>query len=68
MVREFAAQLLEELGYATPWTHSGQAALDLLNEAPDSFDIVFTDVVVPGVSGVALGQASSASIQACRWC
>jgi DNA-binding NtrC family response regulator len=57
MVGEFAAQLLEELGYTTTWAHSGQAALDLLNEAPGSFDAVFTDVVMPGMSGVALGQA-----------
>jgi PAS domain S-box-containing protein len=57
MVGEFAAQLLEELGYTTTWAHSGQAALDLLNEAPGSFDVVFTDVVMPGMSGVALGQA-----------
>jgi PAS domain S-box-containing protein len=57
MVGEFAAQLLEELGYTTTWAHNGQDALDLLNNAPDSFDVVFTDVVMPGMSGVALGQA-----------
>jgi PAS domain S-box-containing protein len=57
MVGEFAAQLLEELGYKTTWAHSGQAALDLLHDTPKDFDVVFTDVVMPGMSGVALGQA-----------
>jgi hypothetical protein len=40
MVGEIAAQLLEELGYTSIITHSGHAALGLLNEAPGSFDVV----------------------------
>jgi PAS domain S-box-containing protein len=57
MVGEFAAQLLEELGYTTTWAHNAQSALDILKEKPGTFDVVFTDVVMPGMSGVALGQA-----------
>lgn len=57
MVGEFAARLLEELGYATTWAASAQAALDLVDEVSNHFDVVFTDVVMPGMSGVELAQA-----------
>jgi len=57
MVGEFAARLLEELGYATTWAASAQAALELVDGGPERFDVVFTDVVMPGMSGVELAQA-----------
>ncbi len=56
-VGEFAADLLEEIGYAAVWVASAQAALDLLAATPDRFDAVFTDVVMPGMSGVDFAQA-----------
>ncbi|MEZ0136277.1 MULTISPECIES: hybrid sensor histidine kinase/response regulator [Novosphingobium] len=55
-VGEFAAQLLAELGYDTTWASNGQAALDLIREAPERFDLVFSDVVMPGMTGIELGQ------------
>lgn len=55
-VGEFAAQLLEELGYATMWASNAQAALDLIAEKPDRFDAVFSDVVMPGLNGVEFAQ------------
>ena len=55
-VGEFAARLLEELGYATRWASDGQTALDLLAEHPDLFNLVFSDVVMPGISGLELAK------------
>jgi len=55
-VGEFATQLLEELGYSTTWASNGLAALQLIEEHPDRFDAVFSDVVMPGISGLDLAQ------------
>ncbi|HYW16322.1 MAG TPA: response regulator, partial [Allosphingosinicella sp.] len=51
-VREFAQELLTDLGCQVLSAGDAQAALDAL-EAED-FDLVFTDVVMPGTSGVEL--------------
>ncbi|MHA0326909.1 PAS domain-containing protein [Sphingomonas melonis] len=56
LVGEFATQLLEDVGYGTVWAPHAQAALDLVNEKPDRFHVVFTDVVMPGMSGIELAQ------------
>jgi len=55
-VGEFAAALLEELGYSTNWAHDAQTALNLVNEKGDSFDAIFSDIVMPGMSGIELAQ------------
>jgi PAS domain S-box-containing protein len=55
-VGEFAAQLLEDLGYSTMWAAGGQAALDLVEEGPQRIDLVFSDVMMPGMNGVDLAQ------------
>jgi PAS domain S-box-containing protein len=55
-VGEFTKQLLEELGYTATWAPSAQAALRVLEKEADRFDAVFSDVVMPGMSGVELGQ------------
>lgn len=57
LVGEFAAQLIGDLGYGNMWVPSAQEALALVEAQPDKFDIVFTDVVMPGVSGIELAQA-----------
>lgn len=56
LVGEFATQLLEDVGYGTVWAPNAQSALDLINAKPDRFDVVFTDVVMPGMSGIELAQ------------
>jgi PAS domain S-box-containing protein len=56
-VGEFARELLQELGQIVTWVQNGEAALALLEEAPGKFDLVFTDVVMPGMNGVELAQA-----------
>jgi two-component system cell cycle sensor histidine kinase/response regulator CckA len=52
-VRSVAAQLLAEAGYRVTTVGSGRAALELWQD--HGFDIVLTDVVMPGLSGVELG-------------
>jgi CheY-like chemotaxis protein len=55
-VGEFSMQLLNDLGYHTMLASNGQSALKLLEERPGQFDLVFSDVVMPGMDGVALGR------------
>jgi CheY-like chemotaxis protein len=55
-VGTFSTQLLRDLGYETTWAATGGEALKLLDENPERFDVVFTDVVMPGISGVELGH------------
>lgn len=54
-VGAFSTQLLEDLGYHTVWAANGAEALTMLSDQPDAFDVVFTDVIMPGISGVELG-------------
>ena len=55
-IGEFATQLLDDLGYAAVWADSAQAALAVIEESHSPFDIVFTDVVMPGMSGIELAK------------
>lgn len=55
-VREFAVTMLTELGYATVEAPDGRVALDELAKGGDRFDLVFSDVMMPGMSGVELGR------------
>ena len=54
-VGRFSTQILQDLGYETTWAANADEALKLLDEV-DGFDVVFSDVVMPGMSGVELGQ------------
>ena len=54
-VGTFSTQLLQDLGYQTTWAANAAEALLLIDEV-DGFDVVFSDVVMPGMSGVELGQ------------
>jgi signal transduction histidine kinase len=51
-VGAFAEQLLEELGHDVARVRSGEEALD--RALAEKFDLVFTDVVMPGMSGLDL--------------
>jgi signal transduction histidine kinase/CheY-like chemotaxis protein len=50
-VRSFATDLLRDLGYQAEVAASAQAALELLNTGA-TFDVIFSDVVMPGMSGI----------------
>jgi CheY-like chemotaxis protein len=55
-VGEFASQLLNDLGYSTLYAANADEAMAVLERERDSIDIVFSDVVMPGDSGVELGR------------
>ncbi len=55
-VGTFTTQTLAELGYVTVWAPDAEHALQRLAESADHFDIVFSDVVMPGMGGIELGQ------------
>jgi PAS domain S-box-containing protein len=53
-VREFAHHLLDELGYRVLSASSGEEALEVLAREP--VDVLFSDVVMPGLSGLELAR------------
>ena len=55
-VGRFATQILEDLGYQTEWAVNAEDALDKLGEDGAGFDVVFSDVVMPGMGGIALAE------------
>ena len=55
-VGEFARQLLDDLGFKTCLATNAQRALAVLEERAGEFDFVFSDVVMPGISGLELGR------------
>ena len=55
-MREFASQLLDDLGFTTRRAASAHEAIAMLEREHDAIDIVFSDVVMPGIDGVELGR------------
>ena len=55
-VGTFASQTLDELGYETVWATDAVEALRILAGGHDRFDVVFSDVIMPGMNGVDLGR------------
>ncbi|WP_165491123.1 PAS domain S-box protein [Lichenihabitans psoromatis] len=55
-VGSFATQTLEELGYASVLAIDAKSALAELALDSSRFDVVFSDVVMPGMNGVDLAQ------------
>ncbi len=49
---ESAKQLLEELGYRVTAFQSAAAGLEAFNRQPDNFDIIITDMTMPGMTGL----------------
>jgi CheY-like chemotaxis protein len=56
-VGEFARSLLEELGQIVTWVQNGSAAMELLTVARNKIDLVFTDVIMPGINGLELARS-----------
>ena len=60
-VREMAMALFTSLGYEVLSASNGSDALDLLRRTPD-IDVLFSDVVMPGMSGLKLAKEARALI------
>jgi nitrogen-specific signal transduction histidine kinase/CheY-like chemotaxis protein len=55
-VGQFATHALNELGHFTVLAIDARQALDELKRDAGRFDVIFSDVVMPGMSGVELAQ------------
>ena len=55
-VGKFAADALAELGYGTTLVGNATHALEELAAGAERYDVVFTDVVMPGMTGIELAQ------------
>lgn len=61
-VGTFASELIGELGFETSWAPNAEAALQMLEKESGQFAAVFSDVVMPGKSGIELAREISS-----RW-
>jgi PAS domain S-box-containing protein len=57
-VRAYTVECLRELGYRVLEAHDGPSALRLLERQERPIDLLFTDVVMPGMSGRELADAA----------
>lgn len=60
-VRIFTVESLRELGYRVIEAHDGPSALRLLERQEEPVRLLFTDVVMPGMSGRELAEAAKAA-------
>src|SRR5262249_7540517 len=58
-VRAYVAETLSSLGYSVLQANSGEAALEVLREHPQT-GLLLTDVVMPGMNGRQLAEAAQA--------
>lgn len=56
-VRETSADMLQELGYMVQQAESGKQALEMLERT--GFDVMVTDIRMPGMSGLELSALAS---------
>ena len=55
-VGTFATELLQELGFQTRWAANAEEAMHALEESAEQFAAIFSDVVMPGKSGIELAK------------
>ncbi|MEH3035512.1 MAG: PAS domain S-box protein [Sphingomonas adhaesiva] len=59
-VGAFATEALAELGHSSVHVAAATEAIARIEAAPGRFDVVFSDVMMPGMNGVALAQVIAA--------
>jgi len=55
-VGRFSTELLQDLGYATRRADNAKQALALIAADQGAFDLVFSDVIMPGMNGVEMAK------------
>lgn len=55
-VRDIAARMLRSLGYQVTTAEDGETALQMLRSGQATFDLLLTDVVLPGINGGELAE------------
>lgn len=55
-VRRVTGRLLQKLGYDVRAAADGNEALEIIEDADEHFDLVLTDVVMPGISGIEMAE------------
>ena len=55
-VGRFTMQIVQDLGYQPGWAVNAEEALVMLGQDGAGFQAVFTDVVMPGMGGIALAE------------
>ena len=55
-VGRFASEALQDMGYRTLLVKSAEDALDALGREDAAFDVVFSDVVMPGIGGLEMAK------------
>ncbi len=59
MLVEMGKKMLEKLGYSVTTRTSSLEALETFQNMPDQFDIVITDLTMPGITGLDLQMDAS---------
>ena len=55
-IGRIVVQIIESLGYLVGRAHDAKEALKMMGDDANQFDAVFSDVVMPGESGISLAQ------------
>lgn len=58
-MRSFLTLALEKAGHIVIGTHDGLSALEELKDKSKTYDLLLTDIVMPGMDGIELSQKAS---------
>ena len=58
-MRDFLAKALNRAGHEVDAVADGEEGLDALGEAPGAYELLLTDIVMPGVDGIELARRAA---------